>query len=512
MKILFSMRHSGALRNFASTVEELARRGHQIHLTFMMRDKLADQRLLEGLTAACPGVTHGSGEVSRRRWLGMARAVRSTRDYLRYRAPEYRDATALHDRAASRVSQGVQRFARLPIVRTRAGLKLMTRALHVIERAVPPDPAIVRLVASQRPDVVLVTPLIELGSDQVEYLKAARALGIPCGLCVHSWDNLTNKGLIHVLPDGVFVWNDAQCKEAVHLHDVPASRVVATGAPTYDQWFARRPSTTRDEFCQKVGLPSGRPYFLYLCSSKFIAPREAEFVTRWIRAVRSAADPRVRDAGVLVRPHPRGDMRGLTGSELREFRDVAIWPAAGANPVDADSRNEYFDSLCHAAAAVGINTSAQIEAGIVGRPVYSIRAPEYVTTQEGTLHFHYLLIENGGLLHMAATFEEHTRALADALDRTAGDDQQLRDFVKGFVRPHGLDVAATPLLANAIEGLGRSTARVPERRSVGLALLRLALYPVAARMKTDRRVPRRRAGTSDDQREARQERPVGALR
>ena len=97
MKILFSMRHPGALRNFGSTVEELARRGHQIHLTFLMRDKLADPRLLETLTATYPSITHDWAEVSRRAWLGMARAVRSTADYLRYRAPEYRDAAALYE-------------------------------------------------------------------------------------------------------------------------------------------------------------------------------------------------------------------------------------------------------------------------------------------------------------------------------------------------------------------------------------------------------------------------------
>jgi hypothetical protein len=511
MKILFSMRHSGALRNFASTVEELARRGHQIHLTFMTADKLADQRLLEALTSAFPAITHGPGEVSRQRWLGLARAVRSTRDYLRYRAPEYRDAAALHDRAAGRVSPRVQTFARLPIVRTRSGLALATRALRVVERAIPPDPAIVGLVAAHAPDLVLVTPLIELGSDQVEYLKAARALGVPCGLCVHSWDNLTNKGLIHTIPDAVFVWNEAQCKEAVRLHDVPATHVVATGAPTYDQWFARRPSTTRDEFCRKAGLPPDRPYFLYLCSSKFIAPREAEFVARWIRALRAAPDPRVRECGVLVRPHPRGDMRGLDGPALGACRDVVIWPAGGANPVDAASRNDYFDSLYHSAAAVGINTSAQIEAGIVGRPVYSIRAPEYATTQEGTLHFHYLLNEHGGLLHMAADFEDHTRALATALDRTPADEQRLREFVKGFVRPHGLEVPATPRLADAIERLGR-TARMPERRSVGLSVLRLILSPVAARMKADRRVERDRPVPPRGRSDGRPERPVGALR
>jgi hypothetical protein len=135
-----------------------------------------------------------------------------------------------------------------------------------------------------------------------------------------------------------------------------------------------------------------------------------------------------------------------------------------------------------------------------------------VTTQEGTLHFHYLLSEHGGLLQMASTLDEHTRALSAALDRTAADEQRLRDFVKGFVRPHGLDVAATPLLAEAIEDLGRSPARAPERASIGTRLLRSVLYPVAARMKTDRPVVRRRSGSAGRPGKTGQERPVGALR
>jgi hypothetical protein len=513
MTIVFSMRHSGALRNFASTVEELARRGHRIHLTFLMRDKLADPRLLEALLRSFPNqITHSSAEVSKRAWLGMARAVRSTADYLRYRMPEYRNAKALYDRAAARVSPMVERLSELPVLRTAGGLQRFTGLLHLIERAIPPDPAIVQQIADRKPDLVLVTPLVELGSDQVEYIKASRALGIPCGLCVHSWDNLTNKGLIHVVPDAVYVWNEAQQTEAADLHGVPASQVIVTGAPPYDQWFERRPSTTREEFCRKIGLPPNRPFFLYLCSSKFIAPREAEFIAKWVRAVRAADDAGVRDAAVLVRPHPRGDMRGLDGRELRGLPNVVVWPPEGANPVDTNSRNDYFDSLYHSVAAVGINTSAQIEAGIVGRPVFSIRAAEYATTQEGTLHFHYLVNEHGGLLHMADTFDEHTRALAASLHRTAQDEAKLREFVKGFVRPQGLEVAATPLLASAIEDLGRIPARSPRRASVPMKLLRAVLYPVAARMKTDRRAVRPRTGSADGVPQTRRERPVSALR
>jgi hypothetical protein len=68
--------------------------------------------------------------------------------------------------------------------------------------------------------VVLVTPLVELGSDQPDWIKSARALGIPVGFPVFSWDNLTTKGVLHVQPDRLFVWNDIQRREAIEYHNV----------------------------------------------------------------------------------------------------------------------------------------------------------------------------------------------------------------------------------------------------------------------------------------------------
>jgi hypothetical protein len=486
MKIVFSMRHSGALRNFASTVEELARRGHRIHLIFVRRDKLGESRLLHELTGAYPAITFAEPiDKVLRPWATLARAVRSVGDYARYRAPAYTDAHALRDRATRHLSPSTRRLIELPLLRTRAGLALLTRALRLVERAIPADPFVHDLVKSQAPDLVLVTPLVDFASAQEEYVKAARELAIPSALCVHSWDNLTNKGLIHVRPDRVFVWNSAQVREAATMHAIDAEHVVPTGAPCYDQWFTRQPSTSREEFCQKVGLPPQKPYLLYLCSSQFIAPREADFVKGWVQALRSAVDPRVRDSSILIRPHPRNDMSRWKRFDLAQFPNVVLWPGEGTNPVDTRSKNDYFDSLYHSAAAVGINTSAQIEAGIVGRQVFSIRAPEYAATQEGTLHFHYLLTEHGGLLHLAESLDEHARAIARAFDRSEDDARRLRNFVEGFVRPRGLDMPATPLLADAIEQVGQVRVEAPAN-SMWLRLMRRALQPLAIRMKGKR--------------------------
>ena len=58
---------------------------------------------------------------------------------------------------------------------------------------------------------------------------------------------------------------------------------------------------------------------------------------------------------------------------LSAHANVAVW---GSSPVDAAGRDDYFDSLWHSTAVVGLNTSAFIEAGIVGRPVLTILLPK----------------------------------------------------------------------------------------------------------------------------------------
>ena len=168
------------------------------------------------------------------------------------------------------------------------------------------------------------------------------------------------------------------------------------------------------------------------------------------------------------------------------LENVAVWPQGGASPVDADSRNDFFDSMYHAAGAVGINTSAQIECGIVGRPVFSIRTPAYQRTQEGTLHFRHLTSEGGGLLQLADDFETHVRQLADALDDPEGTRRRVDGFVKAFTRPHGLDRRS-----HAAHGRGdraaRGAAPAPAPSGCRSTSIRCAscCYPIALLMTID---------------------------
>jgi hypothetical protein len=351
------------------------------------------------------------------------------------------------------------------------------RVLRLLERALPRSRNVEEVIAAYGADLVLVTPLVSMGSSQVDYVKSAQALGIRSALCVASWDNLTNKGLIRVQPDRVIVWNEIQRREAVELHDVEPSSVLVTGAQRFDEWFGREPSVSRTELCARAGLDPREPFFLYVCSSQFIAPDEVSFVREWLREARASDDPRLSRVGVMVRPHPQ-NARQWDGVDLSAFGNVAVWPAGGANPVDAEAKRDYFDSLLHSVAVVGVNTSALIEAGIVGRPVYTLLSPRFEETQRGTLHFHYLVEAGRGLLQVAETFDAHFEQLCAALDGRGPGPDVARRFIESFVRPQGLDVACTPILVDAIEDLGRQGPIQPVHPPRWGVPIRLALLPV----------------------------------
>ena len=449
------MRNHGYMRNYASTVRLLASRGHTVIIGSRGREKhmaVDTDGYLDDLSRAHPSLSaltlpkRGDG------WTAFAGSVRAVRNALRYRHPQFRHAPLLAARANEHLAQRAPRVAALGLPRPWPLASALSSMAGIIEAAIPTDPKLDDVVSSLAPDVMVVTPLVDFNSYQIDYVKTAKRLGIPVAMAVASWDNLTNKGVIAVQPDRVIVWNEAQKREAVTFHGVRPEHVRVTGAQLFDDWFNRAPATTRPAFCARVGLDPNHPFFLYLCSSLFIARDEVPLVCRWIERLRSSGVPALRECGVLVRPHP-GHAKLWADVDLSHLGNVAIWPRGGDMPLFEDAKDAYFDSMYHGAAVVALNTTGMIEAGIVGRASFTLLSPESAGTQRGTLHFAHLTAP--GFLATADTFEEHHAQLAAELSRPS-TAATLGPFIERFVRPFGLTSPATPRVADTIEELGRA--------------------------------------------------------
>ena len=455
--------HPGYVRNYERSVRMLLDDGHEVHVAFTNRTKQWDDRVAERMSNEYLKLSVGRAPKSTQRSVdNLRRALRSLADYARYQHPRFRDAGALRERAGAKLLKRRGGRGLFPAVALTLYLPTLgrIRSAHYADavaavalrlaNGLPPPERPTAWLRGLAPDVFLTTPHVAIGSSDPEFLDAARALGIPSAVLIASWDNLTNKGLIKSAADLVVVWNEAQRTEAVELHNVAPERVAVTGAQRFDDWFEISASSDRDAFLDRIGLDPGEPYILYLCSSPFIAPDEVPFVRRVIEALRTSDGP-LASAGVLIRPHPQ-NAKQWTGTDLGEYGNVVIWPRAGEQPVRAASKQTFYDSIHHSMAVVGINTSAQIEAGILGRTVHTVLDPDFASAHEGTLHFKYLLVENGGLLYVADDLPHLVRNLESVLTGELSESHTAR-FVENFVRPHGSDRPASAIVADTIRQL-----------------------------------------------------------
>lgn len=324
------------------------------------------------------------------------------------------------------------------------GSWLVRRSLKWFQRLIPVDPVISEKIAHYKPDVVIATPFIyEQNSVEVECIRAASHLGIPTIVSVMSWDHLTTKGTFHRMPNMTYVWNQVLVKEAVELHDVPEDKVFATGALPFDFWFDMKSTMSRAEFCKRVGLDVHKPYVLYLGSSAAIAKDENVFG-------QSFADTMSQQLGsdriqIVVRPHP------LNASLWQNFSadNVTIWPRAGEWPDSTTTKNDYFNVLFYSAAVVGVNTSAFLDAAILDKPCMTIITEHFRHTQTGRPHFAHLL--RGDFIEVANSMSEAATLIAAVINGRDLKAENRRRFVREFIRPYGLEVAASDTFVRAVE-------------------------------------------------------------
>ena len=465
MRVLFSADTPLSLTSYQSVIRELAARGHEVHVAIHEeRDAAWLPSLLAELEA--PGVTVERALVPRDRWLELAADVRSSLDLFRFLDSRFNET--YRARAWRRAPKAAAALARTRPGRTAAGRRVLASGLRLVERTLPTSDEITRYLREQAPDVVLFTPYLGLRSIQPDFLRAAQALGLRTAICVKSWDNLSSKSVVRPVPDRLFVWNEIQRGEAERLHGIPPERVAVTGAQCFDEWFDW-PPRPHEEFLARVGLDPGRPFVLYACSVPWTGQSEVEFVRRWLGATGVQA---------IVRPHPKR-AADWAGVDLGE--GAVVFPADGHAPTDHESKAEFYDSLHHSAAVVALNTSVMIEAAIAGRSVLTILDPEWERVQQGTLHFAYLLEVAGGLLRVSRTLDEHAAQLDEAVRGADGGAERAAAFVAQFVRPHGVDMAATPLFVDEVERLAAADAPRPLRTPVPLLPLRPLLAPLASR-------------------------------
>jgi hypothetical protein len=475
MKVLMIGQHINFFRNLDSVMRELCWRGHEV--VFLHGTRLDDARIREKLTqdskkrmlgrglqvaqSEIPGVTSGYRPEPGEAWplrLRTGRQVINRGIYFRKGHPSPERVVEGIERS---LPERLRRKIHTPLWRRAIGSRSALTVWRWLESASPASDTLVALLREIDPNVMLVSPTI-WPKDPVEadYLHAARTLGIPTIGYVNSWDNLTSKGTVHVVPDLYIVWNEPMGIEAVEIHDVPAPAVRITGAPHLDAFFSMRPQRDRRAVCADMGCPDEGPYVVFLCSSRTIWENEVSLVT-------GMADALAREFGdaaptLVVRPHPTNP----APFDDYAYPRVVVHPRGGDQADSSESWQAYYDQLVNATCVFGLNSTAFLEAVVANRPCLTIVNDTFWPAQGRTGHFRHLL--KGDFLNVCRDESDVAACVRRILDGTDDTADGRRSFARWFLRPCGLDTPAGEVVADVIETTARprvGTAPVSERAS-----------------------------------------------
>ena len=296
----------------------------------------------------------------------------------------------------------------------------LRRVIRWLDGFVDINTDIARLLDRCKPDLVL-APDIVFPVDRI-FLRAAKRKGYYVIGLTRSWDNLTSKGVIQILPDTLILHTTRMKEQAIKLVGMPAKDIIVTGPPDYDKYF-KPLSTTKEEFCKKWGIPPERriilfsPFYDEYTGSAVVMlnglieaiknntlPNDIQIVARYRPATPEILNDQIEQSDHLTITKPCSLYFKVKNSTLVPTRDWEFTP-------------EDVDLLVHSIAfsSVMISTfsTITIDAAAADVPMIGIRfdADPNVPAKSSVVkianaHDHYQELEEAGGVHLVYSMPE----------------------------------------------------------------------------------------------------------
>jgi hypothetical protein len=291
--LFWILNYGSSIRNIVrgGVLQEIAKRGYQLVLFCenaederIARENLGDAVSIERL-----------GEVPYR---GLVRTAQRLRTYKWRTVVEYNEHL-IRQGKRRRFKHAWQDFLGKTV------LRLVPRALwEWISDSYAEWPNGGALLEKYRPvGMVLSNPV----APENNALNWCKKRGVYTAWMVESWDNLTNRGATYGYPHDIIVWNRLIKQQAVDQHGFPEDHVHPVGLASFDIYFHDGAIPSEKDWREREGLPAGGPIILYSAVSLGLYDGEDVIIRRLHEAREAGQFP--RDAHILVRAHPRDDIR-----------------------------------------------------------------------------------------------------------------------------------------------------------------------------------------------------------
>ena len=233
------------------------------------------------------------------------------------------------------------------------------------------DKAFAKYFDQYNPDVVFLAHLFD--GQEINLLREAKRRGVQSVGFINSWDKLTARRSLRLLPDSLIVFNEIVKKEAIKYADMKEKNIIIAGIPNYD-WHINYKPISKEEFCRRNNLDPNKKIIVYAPMGKTFSNSDWDIIDLLNNSIANNLMP---DSQLFVRFQPndfaeeeelkkrpwlRYDLPGVRFSRTR-----------GVNwDMSFDDIKGLTDTLANASLFICYASSISIDAAVFDVPVINI--------------------------------------------------------------------------------------------------------------------------------------------
>lgn len=300
-----------------------------------------------------------------------------------------------------------------------------------------------------QPDIVFMAHLF--GGVETAMLREARHRRVATVGLINSWDKVTARAMIRLLPDWMLVHNDLVKDDVMEYADMPAGRIVPVGVPHFDHYIKEK-RTAKKDFFQKWNLDPGKKIILYLPVGR-TASDDDQSMLDFFDEILSGAQFKP-PAQLIVRFPPNDDV--VIGSHYKN-RIVFQMPGKRFSAkrgtdwdMSAEDLRDLADTIYYSDVVVGYPSTMMIDAAVFDKPIINIKFERGAHKQSFVL--------------WAYKVAHYQPVLATGGVRLAHNESELVEWINNYLADPGLDSAGRKKIAETqCLGLdGRAGSRVAD--------------------------------------------------
>lgn len=223
-----------------------------------------------------------------------------------------------------------------------------------------------------RPSLVVLANIFD--EPEVHLLRAAKKRGVPSVGFINSWDKVTARCILRLLPNRCVVFNPIVAEELVRYDHVRAEDIFIGGMPQFDYYVTGK-TAPREEFFKRIGANADSRLIVYAPVGKTYGNSDWAMIDFLYRLKKEGKFG--KDVEILVR-FPPNDFMDMAELEKRpwllydhpgyRFSNVR----GGDWDLDFKALAHLADTLHHMALLIGFASSIDIDAAVFDKPVVGI--------------------------------------------------------------------------------------------------------------------------------------------